>query len=337
MRAVRCWYSSQFCWRCCSLPLALSSTSPQCARCAVNQQSISDAAAAAGALTAAETGRPRDVCTVTKAYVEINAPEVSALSGIDCTGWPSLACDPTVESVASDVQGGITVRITHPVTDANALMSSSAVGAVAQPASPADGTDPCERVGVEISSTWNTTFGRLAGVDSLDATVHTVAKASLAAGEDVPINLLVLDRTGCQSLLVAGNGGIVVAPILNPDVDGDPSNGLIPRVDGRVLQPQTRTPAQDVPASSTSMDRTRSSRPTGRRAAVSSSEATTHFAGLAAGAGCGQILTLAPGTPGCNLPSCSIGGGGRVSVAGAHLASQPTDPGSDRLPIQLQS
>jgi hypothetical protein len=111
----------------------------------INQQSISDPAAAAGALTAAETGRPRDVCTVTKAYVEINAPEISALSGINCTGWSSLGCDPAIELVASDVQGGITVRITHPVTNANALMSSSAVGAVAQPASPADGTDPCER------------------------------------------------------------------------------------------------------------------------------------------------------------------------------------------------
>lgn len=276
----------------------------------VNQQSISDAAAAAGALTAAETGRPRDVCTVTKAYVEINAPEVSALSGIDCTGWPSLACDPTVESVASDVQGGITVRITHPVTDANALMSSSAVGAVAQPASPADGTDPCERVGVEISSTWNTTFGRLAGVDSLDATVHTVAKASLAAGEDVPINLLVLDRTGCQSLLVAGNGGIVVAPILNPDVDGDPSNGLTPGLMAGVA-------AADSDASSgcagvIDLDGSNSilqaDGPAGCRQQFGSDYT---FAGLAAGAGCGQILTLAPGTPGCNLPSCSIGGGGR--------------------------
>lgn len=276
----------------------------------VNHQSISDAAATAGALSAAEKGDPQEVCAVTKAYVEINAPEISSLGGIDCTAWGSTACDPNTESVASDTQGGITVRITHPVTDANPLMSSSAVGAIPQPASPEDGPDPCERVAVEISSTWDTTFGRLAGVESVDAAVHTVARATLPAGEGVPINLLVLDRTGCQSLLAAGNGGILVAPILNPDLDGDPSNGLTPGLVSGVA-------AADSDASSgcagvIDLDGSNSILQADGPAGCTQQFGSDYtFAGFAAGAGCGQILTLAPGTPGCNLPACSIGGGGQ--------------------------
>ncbi len=128
----------------------------------INQQSISDAAAAAGALTAGEGGTPRQVCQVTKAYVEINATEFAALTGMDCSVWSDVSCDPGVEAVVSDTQNGITVQITYPVTDASSLMSSSAVGAIPPPASAEDGLDPCQRVGVEISSTWNTLFGRVA-------------------------------------------------------------------------------------------------------------------------------------------------------------------------------
>ena len=212
------------CWG----PPPWSLTSLRYARCGSISNRSATASAAAGALTAGETGIPRDVCEVTKSYVEINADAIVALNGIDCSAWSAVSCNPGVEAIATDTQNGITVQITYPVTDASPLMSSSAVGAVPQPASAADGLDPCERVGVEVSSTWHTMFGRLAGVESVDATVHTVARSTRPAGEDVPINLLVLDRTGCQALLAAGNGGILVAPVVNPDLDGDPTNGLTP-------------------------------------------------------------------------------------------------------------
>jgi len=279
----------------------------------INQQSISDAAAAAGALTAGEGGVPREVCQVTKAYVEINATEFAALSGVDCSVWSDVSCDPGVEAVVSDTQNGITVRIIYPVTDASSLMSSSAVGAVAQPASTDDGLDPCQRVGVEISSTWNTLFGRLAGVESVDATVHTVAKSNLPAGESVPLNLLVLDRTGCQALLAAGNGGILVAPVLNPDLDGDPTNGFTPGLEPGVA-------AADSDASSgcvgvIDLDGSNSVIQADGPAGCSQQFGSDYtYEGHAAGAGCGQIQTLAPGTPGCNLPACSIGGGGQTPL-----------------------
>jgi hypothetical protein len=279
----------------------------------INQQSISDASAAAGALTAGETGIPRDVCEVTKSYVEINADAIVALNGIDCSAWSAVSCDPGVEAIATDTQNGITVQITYPVTDASPLMSSSAVGAVPQPASAADGLDPCERVGVEISSTWHTMFGRLAGVESVDATVHTVARSTRPAGEDVPINLLVLDRTGCQALLAAGNGGILVAPVVNPDLDGDPSNGLTPGLEPGVA-------AADSDASSgcvgvIDLDGSNSIIQADGPAGCGQQLGSDYpYVGFAAGAGCGQIQTLAPGTPGCNLPACSIGGGGQTPL-----------------------
>ena len=279
----------------------------------INQQSITDASAAAGALTAAETGIPQDVCEVTKSYVEINATEIGGLNGIDCSAWSATSCDPTVEAVISDTQNGISVQITYPVTDASPLMSSSAVGAVPQPASAADGLDPCERVGVEISSTWNTMFGRLAGIETMDATVHTVARSTLPAGEGVPINLLVLDRTGCQTLLATGNGGIRVDPIVNPDLDGDPTNGLTPGLEPGVA-------AADSDASSgcvgvIDLDGSNSTIQADGPAGCSQQLGSAYtYLGFAAGAGCGQIQTLAPGTPGCNLPACSIGGGGQTPL-----------------------
>ena len=45
-----------------------------------NQQSISDAAAAAAAITVAETGNGRDACQTAKAYVIANAPPPRAAS-----------------------------------------------------------------------------------------------------------------------------------------------------------------------------------------------------------------------------------------------------------------
>jgi len=290
----------------------------------INQQSISDAAAAAGALTAGEGGIPREVCEVTKAYVEINATEFAALSGMDCSAWSEAPCDPSVEAVASDTQNGITVRITYPVTDASSLMSSSAVGAVAQPASAEDGLDPCQRVGVEISSTWNTLFGRLAGVESVDATIHTVAKSNLPAGEGVPINLLVLDRTGCQTIRSSGNGGIYIDAIYDPDGDDDPSNGLQP-----LLQPGLAASDSDGSAGCGGSDGVididgsnavlRADGPEG-----CANQTGTHLMnGLTVGEGCGQIQTLAPGTPGCNFPACTFGGG------------SPPNPEPTRLPLRL--
>ena len=189
-----------------------------------NQQSISDAAAAAAAITVAETGNGREACQTAKAYVIANARGVETLDGIDCDTFPVICAPDTTEVVESTTEGRFTVTVSYPVADSSVFMGSEVRGALSQPTSSADG-DQCDRFGVAIESQLATTFSRLAGVETLDANVHTVAKSTLTSGGLVPINLLVLDRTGCQTIRSSGNGGIYIDAVFSDDVDGDPDNG----------------------------------------------------------------------------------------------------------------
>jgi hypothetical protein len=202
-------------------------------------------------------------------------------------------------------------------------MGSGVIGAVPQPGGAWDG-EQCDRIGVAVESEWPTSFSRLAGVESLDADVHTVAKGVRVTGESVPVNLLVLDRTGCQSFYASGNGGIYVDAMYNPDGDGDPSNGLQP-----VLEPGLGAADSDGSDGCGGFDGVididggnavlRADGPEG-----CDDQLGTHLVnGLTAGDGCGEIQTLAPGTPGCNFPACTAGG------------SNPPNPEPTALPGRL--
>lgn len=267
------------------------------------QQTISDSAGAAGAVALAETGSGRDACDAAKAYVAINAKGITSLAGIDCTGFPVVCDAGTPATVETTVEGRFTVSITYPVADVSPLMSSHVLGALPQPASSQDG-DQCDRIGVSIESPFETSFSRLAGIETLDANVHTVAKATQAFGDSVAINLLVLNRTGCQAIHSSGNGGIYIDAIYNPDVDGEP--GLEPGLaasdsDGSAGCGGTDG-VIDIDGSNAVL---RADGPTG-----CDNQTGTHLVKtLVAGDGCGRIKTLAPGTPGCNFPACTVGGG----------------------------
>lgn len=288
-----------------------------------NQQSISDAAAAAGAVTLAETRDGQAACNTAKAYVISNARGVDTLAGIDCNTFP-VSCDAdTGEVTAVTVEGRFTISIAFPVADSSPLLDSQVLGALPQPASPEDGHQ-CERIGVSIESTFSTTFSRLAGIDTLQANVHTVAKASLAKGDAMPVNLLVLDRTGCQTIRSSGNGGIYIDAVYDPDEDDDPSNGLQP-----LLEPGLAASDSDGSAGCAGSDGVididgtnavlRADGPEG-----CTNQTGTHLMnGLTAGEGCGRIRTLAPGTPGCNFPACTTGGG------------TPPNPEPTKLPLRL--
>ena len=274
-----------------------------------NQQTISDAAASAGAIALAETESGQAACVAAKAYVSVNARGVDSLAGIDCNAFP-VSCDPaTPEVAATTAEGRFTVSIVYPVSDASPLMGSGVLGALAQPGGAWDG-EPCDRIGVAIDSEWATSFSRLFGVESLDADVHTVAKGVLITGESVPVNILVLDRTGCQSLHASGNGGIYVDAMYNPDKDGDPSNGLQPVLETGLAAADSdgsdgcsgSDGVIDIDGSNAVL---RADGPQG-----CDDQLGTHLVnGLTAGDGCGKIKTLAPGTPGCNFPACTAGGG----------------------------
>jgi hypothetical protein len=285
-----------------------------------NNQLVADSAATAGALTAATSGNGQDVCESAKAYVVSNVASITSLAGIDCSIFPPSCTAATPEVVVSDTVEGFTITIGYPVTDASGFMASKLAGAPAQPVSSADGL-ACERVGVGVRSEWPATLSKLAGFDSFEADMHTVAKSSLPTADAVPINLLVLDRSGCQTLHASGNGGIVVGAIYVPDIDGDPSNGNQPGLQQGIAASDSDAsdgcdPGDGVIDIDGSTALLRADGPQG-----CTNETGTHTVqGLTAGEGCGKVQTVAPGTPGCNFPACTTGGGA------------PPNPEPTRLP-----
>lgn len=268
-----------------------------------NQQSITDAAASAAAITVAETGNGREACQTAKAYVIANARGVDTLAGINCNTFPVICAPDTPEVIESTTEGRFTVTLSYPVADTSSFMGSEIRGAISQATSSADG-DQCDRFAVAIASQLATTFSRLAGVETLDANVHTVAKSTLTSGGLVPINLLVLDRTGCQTIRSSGNGGIYIDAVYSDDIDGTP--GLLPGVAASDSDGSDGCAGSDgvidIDGSNAVL---RADGPQG-----CSNQTGTHLvSGLTAGEGCGKIKTLAPGTPGCNFPACTSGGG----------------------------
>lgn len=288
-----------------------------------SQQSITDASAAAAAVTLGETRDGQAACETAKAYVISNAREIASLSGIDCSLFPVLCDADTPQVAVTTVEGRFTIGITHPVSNASPMMESQVLGALDQPASAGDGHQ-CERIGVSVESDFGTTFSQLAGITRFPANVHTVAKASMARGEAYPVNLLVLDRTGCQTIRSSGNGGIYIDAVYDDDEDDDPSNGLQP-----VLEPGLAASDSDgsdgcggtegvidIDGSNAVL---RADGPAG-----CSNQTGTHLVvTLTAGEGCGKVQTLAPGTPGCNFPACTFGGG------------NPPNPEATELPLRL--
>jgi hypothetical protein len=272
-----------------------------------DHQRVADSAVSAAAVTASSTHNGEKVCETAKQYILANSAEISNLSGIDCTGFPQVCTASTAQYVGSTTVDGVTVRIAYPITDGSSFLDPSALGAPAQPVSALDGSS-CDRVGVGMTSAWDATFARIAGFENFTADVGAVAKSELPVGGGVPINLLVLDRTGCQALHASGGGGIYVDAVPIEDMDGDPSNGL----QSGLSQGIAASDSDGSSGCSTSdgvidIDGTgavlRADGPEG----CANQTGTHTVGGFLAGEGCGEVSTLAPGTPGCNHPACTYG------------------------------
>jgi hypothetical protein len=261
-------------------------------------QRVADAAASAGALGAYETNGQTG-CETAIAYVQLNAPQIGPLATAGCSTVPAT-CDPATPTEVTQTVGRFTVTMVYPVPDGNALMNPGAVGAGSQGVVAADG-NPCERFGVRIAATHQASFAQVMGWTQGTTTVHAVARAFLPPPSGTPINLLILDRFGCQALKASGNGGILVTAIFDPDtgtllpgeaaVDSDGSSGC--PFDGGVI---------DIDGTNAVM---RADGPVG----CPNQTGTETFSGLLMGHGCGLIRTIAPGTPGCNWPACTASGG----------------------------
>ncbi|MGH8915885.1 MAG: hypothetical protein ACRDZM_15400 [Acidimicrobiia bacterium] len=277
-------------------------------------QKIADNAAASGAL-AASSGGGQEACEAALGYVLINSPDFSTLDMAECANPVSFAgaCDQAVASSVTQHVGRFTVTVKYPVPDGDPLMSSALLGASTQSSSGEDG-DPCERVGVEITAVHHGLFAKVFDFNDGPTTVHAVARTTIPDdGGGVPINLLLLDRHGCQAIQVSGNGGIIVDAVIDPDGGGPGVPGLISGVAAVDSDGSTGCSSDgviDVDGSGSSL---RADGPEG--CSNQSGSAVVTPTSLIKGLGCGLIQTLAPGVPGCasppaNTPACTPGSGG---------------------------
>jgi hypothetical protein len=172
-------------------------------------------------------------------------------------------------------------------------MSPGTLGASTQTIVAEDG-DPCERIGVQISSARDPSFSQVLGAPAGETTVHAVARAHEGVGETVPLNLLILDRTGCQTVRSSGNGGIIVSAIVDgtdifpgqgaADSDGSECTGT----DGVFFKEGTNSTLRADGPEGCSLD----------------DPATPGV-----GEGCGVLETVAATTPGmCAPPGCQSNG-----------------------------
>ncbi len=277
-------------------------------------QKVSDSAAAAGAL-AAVTGDGQNACEAALAYVAANMSSISSLNDTGCASAFSSSCIAGTAESHTVTSGRHTFTVTYPVPDASPFMTSGLLGGTSQPVVAEDG-DPCDRVAVQVSAVHSGLFARVLGFEQGTTTVHTVATAVLPSGGGVPLNLLVLDRFGCQAILVQGNGGVIVDAVVNED-----GTGLIAGVAASDSDASSGCSSDGVIDIDGSNPIIRADGPEG----CSNQTGTGTVGGFTSGHGCGLLQTLAPGTPGCNLPACTPGAGG----------ANPPNPDPTALPARL--
>jgi len=256
-----------------------------------NQVAV-DSAAAAGILSHTEEG---GIVACQTALEYLQTVMKVTVTGAGCSGFAER-CTPTTASVSTTgTAGDLSITITHPVEDSDPLMQPGAIGAPTMAVSEADG-DRCGRLGVSVTEVHRTFFGGMFGVDDLTSTVHAVALDGTDRSAARMVNLVLLDRHGCDVLTAnngSGGGGIQVGAVTDAtgrvhpgriSVDSDAGLGCGPKgtidVDGTnaVIRADgpPNCPTETGPAGS--------------------------------GQGCGVIETFAPGPPGCLMPACSSSG-----------------------------
>lgn len=292
-----------------------------------SDQRVADMAASAGALTAATTNGIKG-CEVALDYVAANSPDIPSIDKSGCSAFGNTCSTSTQVKEFEQTAGRFSISVAYPITDDHVLMQPGEIGSVDRPVSDEDGT-ACERLGVRITSTTDTTFARLIGFASGDTTVHSVAIASRGGGAGTPINLLVLDRFGCQGFLVRGQGTVIVDAVVNP-ATGDLEAGVA-AADSVGTNPVCTTTTGGVVSIEGNNAVFRADGPAG-----CSTQTGTHLDGTrTVGESCGYIQTPAAGTPGCagggaNAPACTPGSGGGnkpspVPTRGNPITRAPVD------------
>ena len=179
-------------------------------------QKIVDAAATAGAVELPQSNG-EGACEAAVAYLDAQIDGVSDLSTVNCENFHEF-CDPsTTSKTVSGILGDYRVEVVHPVPDWHPFMQRrSAIGAPADPVLAADGTR-CDRIGVSVELLRAPSFGAALGGAGQSTLVHAVAKADQPICCDLPINLLILERTDCNAIVIDGQPWLVVGAITAPD------------------------------------------------------------------------------------------------------------------------
>lgn len=277
-------------------------------------QKVTDSAASAGAL-AVVSGNGQDGCEAALAYVAINAEGIGSIDTSGCASTFPTTCSPNTPISHTVSTERYEITVTYPVPDSHDLMTSGLLGRTPQPVVAEDG-EPCERVGVTMRAARDSSFAQVLGFAQGTTQVHTVAKSGLPIGGGFPINLLVLDRTGCKSIFVRGNGGIIVHPVLN-----EAGTGLLQGIIAADSDGSGCGGSEGVIHIDGTSSLLRADGPAG----CTNQTGTEMVDGFLSGHGCGLIMTFALGPPECNWPSCVPGAGGD---------NQP-NPKPKRLPDRL--
>lgn len=179
-----------------------------------NGQLAVDNAASSSAQTFAETGSSQAACDDAFDFTAATL-DVDPFVDQDCLLLP-LACSALTSPVqTSGRSGDYVLTVTYPVADDTALMARvSAVGNSGIAAGPDDG-DPCERLGVELTSRGEPFFGGVAGSTERSTVVHAVARIGDGNNLERPLNLLALERRDCGAFVLSGLGDVLVASVVN--------------------------------------------------------------------------------------------------------------------------
>ena len=179
----------------------------------------SAAVAAASALNPIDTSKtdPRKACRNAWKYLRVGIDDLADGSST-CSVFPtapSVTCSVSTTPITATWTGSrYAVRITWPVVDSSTLMTKPDVrpGSVTQAGNVSfDGTNPCDRIGVEATRSSPTVFAATLGVGDVTIGAASVGRA-IEKGEskDVIAALNILEQSQCGALTTSGQGSIEV-------------------------------------------------------------------------------------------------------------------------------
>lgn len=188
-----------------------------------HSQSVADMASVAGALDLQDIvdGNPRKACETAWDYFLVNSVEQEDPAGqTPCTAFPDVmpSTCPATSLRAEGTTSNYAVHIYWPVHP----------GPLFDPADgdpELDGDDPCERIAVHVGRNRGFVFGPAVGQAQGSTGAPAVARAVVGEEGKEVASLLLLDKVGCNALIVRGGGSVRV--IANLDEEGVWKPGMI--------------------------------------------------------------------------------------------------------------